>query len=201
MELFNQNYTHNDFETIADIILNKLVLNVGNKKFRICEIEMYFKNNEHPDKYVHSNSDQKSYGKFYFHKYWNGTFKSGTWKGLDIVLGNKDKYFGVLIRSIMDLDTNEFIEGPCRTVNKILEQFNCIDVAELFNNEFGNTEQITIMNEKINLITNNDLEKLEIFKGSRIGLSDKYPDYQNLLYRYATNISKIKKNRKTFIPI
>lgn len=78
MELFNENYTHEDFETISDLILNKMVLNSGNSKYRICEIEMYYKNNSHPDKYVHSNPDQKSYGKFYFHKYWNGAFKSGT---------------------------------------------------------------------------------------------------------------------------
>lgn len=201
MELFNQNYVHTDFEIIADIILNKLVLRAGGKKFRICEIEMYLKNQAHNDKYVHSNQDQKSYGKFYFHKYWNGTFKSGTWKGLDIVLGNDNKYFGILIRSIMDLDTNEFIEGPCKSVNKILEQFNCTDVAQLFNNEFAGIDQISMTNEKINLAKDNTLTKLDMFKGPRIGLSDKYPDYQNLLYRYATNITKIKKNRKTFISI
>jgi len=201
MELFNQNYTHNDFETIANIILNKLILKAGSKKFRICEIEMYFKNQDHDDKYVHSNPDQKSYGKFYFHKYQNGTFKSGTWKGLDIVLGNDNKYFGILIRSLMDLDTNEFIEGPCKSVNKILEQFNCADVEELFNNEFAGICQISMTDEKINLASVDTLAKLDIFKGPRIGLSDKYPYYQNLMYRYATNITKIKKNRKSFIPV
>lgn len=201
MELFNQNYTHNDFEAIADIILNKLILRAGNKRFRICEIEMYLKNQDHPDKYVHSNPDQKSYGKFYFHKYWNGAFKSGTWKGMDIVLGNEDKYFGVLIRSMEDLDTNEFIEGPCRSVNKILEQFNCKDIVELFEKEFIGISQIEMNNNKINLMADDTLEKCDIYKGPRIGLSDKYPDYQNLLYRYAIHINKIKKNRKTFVPI
>lgn len=101
----------------------------------------------------------------------------------------------------MDLDTNEFIEGPCKSVNKILEQFNCADVAELFNNEFAGIDQISMTDEKINLAIDNTLTKLDIFKGPRIGLSDKYPDYQNLLYRYATNIAKIKKNRKSFIPV
>lgn len=201
MELFNENYTPDDFETIADIILNKLILKAGTKKFRICEIEMYFKNQAHPDEYVHSNQDQKSYGKFYFHKYYNGTFKSGTWKGLDIVLGNDKKYFGILIRSMMDCDTGEFIEGPCKSVNKILEQFNCTNVLELIDKEFVHGEQISARGEKICLETNKDLEKLDIFKGPRIGLSDKYPNYQNLLYRYATNITKIKKNRKTFIQV
>lgn len=204
MELFNENYTPEDFETIADIILNKLILRAGTKKFRICEIEMYFKNQAHPDEYVHSNKDQKSYGKFYFHKYHNGTFKSGTWKGLDMVLGNDNKYFGILIRSMMDFDTGEFIEGPCKSVNKILEQFNCTNVSELFDNEFVRGEQISMgqtlaEGDKIYLEANKDLEKLDVFKGPRIGLSDKYPNYQNLLYRYATNITKIKKNRKTFI--
>ena len=201
MELFNENYTHEDFETIANLVLNKIILNVKNNKYRICEIEMYLKNDTHPDLYVHSNSDQKSFGKFYFHKYWNGVFKSGTWKGLDIVLGTKDKYFGILIRSIMNLETGEFIEGPCRSVNEILNQFNCLDVAELFATEYNGIKQIGLDDEKLNLSTANDLNKESIYKGPRIGLSDKYPEYQNLFYRYATNIKKIKKNRKTFVPL
>ena len=37
--------------------------------------------------------------KLYFHKFKNGSYKEGTFKGMDISLGNSDKniYFGILI--------------------------------------------------------------------------------------------------------
>lgn len=101
----------------------------------------------------------------------------------------------------MNLKTGEFIEGPCKSVNEIISQFNCVDVAELFAKEYEGINQIALNDNKINLSPNNELIKEDIYKGPRIGLSDKYPEYKNLEYRYATNIKKIKKNRKTFIPV
>jgi hypothetical protein len=58
MNLFDKNLNENNFLTISDKILNQIVLHVVNKKFRICEIEMYLKTLTHPDQYVHSNPDQ-----------------------------------------------------------------------------------------------------------------------------------------------
>jgi hypothetical protein len=37
--------------------------------------------------------------------------------------------------------------------------------------------------------------------GPRIGLSDKYPEFKDVSYRYATNINLIKKQRKTFVEL
>lgn len=201
MNLFDKNSTENDFYKISNKILNQLILNVKNKKFRICEIEMYLRTDTHPDLYVHSNSDQLNFGKFYFHKYYNGTYKSGTWKGMDIVLGGPNKYFGILVRSMMDLESGEFIEGPCKCVNKILEQFGFGNVSELFESRPNNQEQISIDDVDLKLEINDQLEIKKIFTGTRIGLSDKYPEYKNKQYRFVIYENKIKKEKKNLIEI
>ncbi len=49
----------------------------------------------------------------------------GTYKGLDITFGKGDvAHGGILIRALSSLDpapVNEFIEGPCNCVTKIME--------------------------------------------------------------------------------
>lgn len=193
-----------DFTMIANKLLNQMVLKVNNKcTFRICEIEMYLKNQFHPDNYVHSNIDQQSWEKFYFHKYSNGTIKSGTWKGLDITLGNTETntYFGILIRSIYDESNGEFIEGPCKCVNKILELFECDDIKSLINLHFNPNEQVSIYNDKLKISFDDNLIFQPIYVGSRIGLSGKYPDYASKLYRFCIYNNKIKKERKNLIII
>lgn len=66
---------------------------------------------------------QKNLGQWYFHKF-GKSYKSGTYKGLDITFGKGSiAHGGILIRAISQLDpppVNEFIEGPCNCVNKIL---------------------------------------------------------------------------------
>src|SRR5277367_1311595 len=91
-------------EDLAKSLLTKYVLVVGVKEYRLGEIEFYINNTKHSDKYTHGDKNQKTYGKWYFHRYPNGAYKSGTYKGLDLTLGDKDTYFGVLIRSIYDLE-------------------------------------------------------------------------------------------------
>ena len=40
------------------------------------------------------------------------------------------------------------------------------------------------------------MDKLEVWKGSRIGLSDKYPEFQRVPYRFLT-MKKIAQKQKT----
>lgn len=188
--------THENFNEISNILLNKSILIVKDKKFRLCEIEFYYCDNDHKDDYTHCSDDQLDFGIFYFHKYKNGTYKSGTYKGLDLTFGNREKntYFGILIRSIMDLDSNEFTEGPCKCVNKILEQFNFTTVNEFMNNK---PSKLNIYDEKYEIyLSECDLKDQDIFVGPRVGLSDKYPEYLNKNYRYAILTKSIKKQKK-----
>lgn len=185
------------FVDISDILLNKSVLLVKNTSFRLCEIEFYYKNSSHNDQYVHGIEDQKTFEGFYFHRYKNGTYKAGTYKGLDMTFGNMNTYFGILIRSMIDMNTNTFIEGPCRCVNKILELFNEPNVKSMMeNNKFTNQLGLYDETSGICLKEKNDLEKQEIYGGMRVGLSDKYPEYLNRNYRHAIYVKKIKKQKK-----
>src|SRR5690242_4786735 len=74
-------------QKLAKSILMKYVLVVNDKEYRIAEIEFYVNNTNHNDSYTHGDKNQKTYGKWYFHRYKNGTYKSGTYKGLDLTLG------------------------------------------------------------------------------------------------------------------
>ena len=83
---------------------------------------------------------QKQTGKWYFHKF-GSSYKSGTYKGLDVAIGKGDGVAagGILMRSLMPLrksskssegrlvfedagDKSSFVEGPCNCVNRILDE-------------------------------------------------------------------------------
>ncbi len=71
LNLYVSNFTQS-----TNQILNKTILVANGTKFRICELEMYLRNHDHPDEYVHKNSVQLAWKKFYFHKFPNGIFKA-----------------------------------------------------------------------------------------------------------------------------
>jgi len=183
------------FKKLAKIILTNYILLINKKKFRIAEIEIYYRSKNHDDTYVHCDEDQLKYGYFYFHKYKNGTYKNGTWKGMDITFGNgKDIYFGILIRSIYDIKNDTIVEGPCKVVNKILELYN-VDTI----NNFTNNNMINIFKNDKNFILVKQKNNNKIYMGTRIGLSDKNLYFKNKIYRFVIFNNKIKKNRKKLI--
>lgn len=195
MILDYQDLDEHYFDSIADIILNRRLLIVKNKKFRLTEIEMYLRNNNHNDEYVHCIDDQLNYKTFYFHKFKTGTYKSGTFKGMDLTFGDKDTntYFGILIRSIKDCETNEIIEGPCNCVNRILKEYGMDSISQ-----FTENKTLNILKNKHNFIVKREIfDKEDIYKGPRIGLGDKYPEFKLRPYRYVIFKNSIKKQRKT----
>ena len=64
---------------------------------------------------------QATCGNWYFHKK-GGTYKSGSFKGMDLACGDKESnvFAGLLLRAIID-SSEKLIEGPCLVVDKILE--------------------------------------------------------------------------------
>ncbi len=127
--------------------------------------------------------------RFYAHRFKNGTYKVGTYKCMDIVYGNKKKniYFGILIRSIEDIETGEFYCGPCVSVNKLLGYYKVKEFNDFF-------EDYNI-DEEFTLEETDDLDYEDIYVGPRVGLGDKYPEFKNKEYRYAIKIKKIKKQK------
>ena len=182
-------------EQVADVLLNKYVFVIGSQRFRLCEIEFYRCGPEHEDKYTHCNKLQKQFGELYFHQFGNGSYKSGTYKCMDLTFGDGVTYFGVLIRSIQNLATNEVTDGPCRSVNKLLEIVGGYPDIKAFM-----ADHSTDMYDLIKFERDDSIPQLQIHYGPRIGLSDKYPDFRDRMYRFATNIQNIKKKGFTKLP-
>lgn len=193
-DILNESY----FVQMADRLLNECYLLVNGRKYRLVEIEFYLNSPNHPDLYTHCNPDQLLMNTFYFHKYKTGTYKSGTYKGLDITFGSADEnvYFGILIRSIQDMETDEIIDGPCNSVNRILREYDCSDVMEFTE---GKNLDIFKNKRKFILVQTDDLDQEIVSMGPRIGLSEKYPDYQTRNYRFAIYKNRLKKKKTSLV--
>lgn len=189
-----------DFDYVANILLNQTQIQIADVCYRFVEIEFYLNNILHPDSYVHSNPDQLMQNKFYFHKFKNGTYKSGTYKGMDLTFGNEEycAYFGILIRAILNTESNDIIEGPCNVVNHILKCYGVDNVGDLTHGKV-----LSINRNSSNLILNRTdvFDQEQMFIGPRIGLSAKYPPYQNKLYRYVIFKDRIKKQKTKLIKL
>lgn len=192
--------TPDKFREIADLIMNKSVLVVNSRHFRICEIEFYLRNNAHNDEYVHGNPDQSKYNLWYFHQK-GASYKNGTFRGLDIAVNKVPSgYSGILIRAIWDIENSIMIEGPCLSVNKILELYECSSIPDFIKQKVGN---LTI-NSKLSVTANHHnftiqncptLKPEVIYCGRRVGLSDKYPEWKDKPYRFLIMKNKIKKQK------
>lgn len=198
-EIDYQNINQELLDRIAESILNKhqILIPDNDSKlhtYRICEIEFYVRNDNHNDEYTHQDEHQKTYGKWYFHRTKSGNYKGGTYKGVDLTLGNNDTYFGVLIRSICSVESDEIIEGPCRCVNTILELNDCKNVGDYMAKRTDPPSVRSTSNFHIKRCRG--LKKYDIYSGPRIGLSDKYKDYRDVPYRYVIMKDKIKKDKK-----
>ena len=75
----------------------------------------------HADPYTHGDEGQLCCGCWYFHRK-GGSYKSGSFKGMDLACGDSatGTHAGLLVRSIMDCDADNLIEGPCLVVDHIL---------------------------------------------------------------------------------
>lgn len=122
------NIPADEFENVATDLLNNYAINANGVIFRLVELEFYLKSDDHPDPYVHCDPDQLSVGRWYFHKR-GGSYKGGTFKGLDITFGD-GVFGGILIRAMMT-DTGQVIEGPCNCVNAILRVCGCENIPAL----------------------------------------------------------------------
>jgi 3-methyladenine DNA glycosylase Mpg len=197
-EIEYKNINHKYIQKIAESLLQTYVLVVNDKEYRLAEIEFYINSKSHPDKYTHSDPDQKTFSKWYFHKR-GGSYKSGTFKGLDITLGNENTYFGVLIRSIYDASDDTMIEGPCKSVNKILELNDCTNIKEYMG---GRQDPLNARcTNNFYLKRKPSLNKEIIYMGPRIGLSDKYPKWKDVQYRFLIKKNMIKKGKKSLVLI
>ncbi|XWV25561.1 hypothetical protein QJ856_gp0193 [Tupanvirus deep ocean] len=186
------------FYDIANIILNGCYLLVKKTKFRIMEIEFYLKCKSHNDPYTHCDPDQLLMHTFYFHKFKTGTYKAGTFKGMDLTFGSEkdNAYFGILVRCIQNIKTGDIIEGPCNVVNRILKEYKCNSIMEFTG---GENMDIFENDKDFVLVPTDELENLQIAAGPRIGLGPQYPEFKLRRYRFVINKDKIKKGKTSLV--
>ena len=193
---FNSNNYTEKFSTLADYLLNQLVLNVGRHLYKIIELEIYYFNNaiNHPDPYVHKDNQQLTTGNWYFNGF-----------GLDITFGqnnsdndtNKNVYGGILIRGIKRVGNQpKYISGPANVLKEI----------------FSKMGDIITKNNGIYLSENNNnfdanTTKPNMIQSTRIGLSHNQNEDSNKVYlekpyRFLTDLTpqhKFKDKEKVII--
>lgn len=182
-----------DFPDIAHYLLNQVKLVVANEhEYRIVELEFYLHSDDHPDRYTHQHHEQMRWNRWYFHRVTTkpqSGYKGGTFKGLDLTLGYNGSYCGVLIRAIQPLVTGSpLVNGPCNTVNRILADCEVNSICEL-TDKFETFNVFECSQLKIEPL---QLEHRTVYHGPRIGLSQKYPEFKDLRYRFASTNKKLK---------
>lgn len=118
------------FQSLAGRLLHDALLTAGSTAFRIQEVEIYYHSNRHPDPFVHKDPLQREWCRWYFHRQ-GRSFRGGSFKGLDVTIGDGSSYGGVLIRALSQ--PGRHIEGPSLCVDEILRCTGTRSVAELDN--------------------------------------------------------------------
>lgn len=187
------------FDTLANEVLNKFILHAGNAKFQIAEIEFYLKDGVHKDPFTHCDTHQSTIGKWYFHRQRGRAYKNGTYMGLDITFGTPDSFGGILIRSLYDIENKTIIEGPCNCVKAILKNVE----HESIDSFVGDNQLLDVVdNQLLHLeynATNTVVDGLTtVFKGPRVGLTLKRytksrEGYLMNDYRYINRMLSVKK--------
>jgi len=133
------------FSKIAHMIINEGILVINNKKYIICEIEFYLSVVDHKDPFIHGDVEQSTIGNWYFHRQNGGSYKGGSFKGLDLTFGysTKKSYGGILLRSIKSVLSGNILEGPCRIVDYILKECGKSTIKDLVDG--NNLEKLLFM--------------------------------------------------------
>ncbi|SNW62026.1 Putative methylpurine-DNA glycosylase [Orpheovirus IHUMI-LCC2] len=185
-----------NFDQLSDVLLNKSLLVCAGKKYRLLEIEFYYKSKEHNDESIHGHPLQYISGNWYFHRTSateSSGYRGGTYKGLDITFGSDGNPGGILLRAMQSIENGEIIEGPCLLVDRILSDTMSSNIEELVKKidlRVGILDNLYILRE--------ELPYKDIYKAPRIGLRMISPTYTMLEYRYISE-PKLKKGKATLI--
>lgn len=193
---------------ISNLLLNQTVLVIKGVPHRLTEIEIYYTSIEHPDPFNHCHPLQQLSGYWYFHSATKtiGSYKGGTYKGLDITCGSTNTYGGILIRSI-ELPNKSILEGPSKIVDYLLKQCGYDSIAALMTNHGDKKGILEVTDRTAPLYLTREpglTSTLTVYSCPRVGLSLKQPSKDKYIYimkpyRYLTTPKNIKKNRNLMI--
>ncbi len=119
----------NWFTRIAQRLLNGSRLVVGRQAHRLVEIEFYYWSQTHPDPFTHRDPIQFHIGHWYFHRT-RGTFRGGSFKGLDLTFGDRTTSGGILFRGL-ETPEGTLIDGPSLCVDHLLDATGAASVSAL----------------------------------------------------------------------
>ena len=186
------------FAEIAGRLLNATDFIVAGSRYRFAELEMYYSGGPHADHFSHREPVQLADGRWYFHRT-RGEYRGGSFKGLDLALGDGTAYFGVLIRTLVGPD-GTVIDGPSLTVDHLLTQTKAASVAAL--DGVINGRSIWDTSSPLHIAEATPPRAAPVFACSRVGLSLKKargkpdaPRFVGLPYRFLTEPKAISKGR------
>lgn len=185
------------FHRIATKLFSKYTLRINNHAYQIAEVEFYLNCDIHPDSFTHSHKDQATCNQWYFHKI-GDSYKGGTYKGLDMTFGNEG-YGGILIRSLLCLETDTYIEGPCKVVNLILELTGKNSIADLVADAAYNKN---VFLTSLLFLQKTDKREVEVQTSARVGLklnNAKQIDYVMRPYRFLCYPKRVRKGRQHLV--
>jgi hypothetical protein len=188
----------NWFDRIAERLLNGCRLIVGRQPHRLVEIEFYYWSDTHPDPFTHRDPIQFNIGRWYFHRT-RGTYRSGSFKGLDLTFGEGQASGGVLFRGMETAD-GTLIDGPSLCVDHLLDATGAENVAALdraVNNRLAWEE-----GNPLRLEATDTLDERPLVRSPRVGLLLKKvtsrADSTRFVmrpYRYLTEPQRTKKGK------
>jgi hypothetical protein len=117
------------FTRIAERLLNGSYLVAGRQAHRLVEIEMYYWSVAHADPFTHRDPIQFRIGHWYFHRS-GGTYRGGSFKGLDLTFGDRTTSGGILLRGMEKPDGTP-IDGPSLCVDHLLGATGTASIAAL----------------------------------------------------------------------
>ena len=106
------------FDLIAAHLLTRARLVVGGQPHRFTELEMYYHGPGLEDPFAHRDPNQLCLGRWYFHRT-GGTYRGGSFKGMDLAFGGGAAFAGVLVRGLRKPDGTA-LDGPSVTVDHLL---------------------------------------------------------------------------------
>jgi hypothetical protein len=191
------------FAALSARLLNETDLLVAGRPYRLAEVEAYYHGPGHPDPFTHRDPVQYETGRWYFHKT-AGEYRGGSFKGVDVTLGDGTAMFGVLIRTVV-ADDGTVVDGPSLTVDHILARTGIADVSSLDRAIAGRR----VWDEASPLVLRdaNEPRAATVYHTARVGLSLKrsrpgrtdMPLYVIRPYRYLTEPRAVKKGKPQLV--
>ena len=191
------------FTRIAERLLTGSRLMAGGQPHRFTEVELYYCGEGHPDPFTHRDPVQLTAGRWYFHRT-RGTYRSGSFKGVDFTFGDGKNYAGVLIRGLAKPD-GTLVDGPSLLVDYLLSKTGADTVAQL---DKAIAERPAWDEENpLQLVPAKPEGESDLVRCGRVGLTLKrasggggeMPRYVLRPYRYLTEPRRIAKGKPLMV--